>query len=145
MKRFLIQPMKPCGALSLAGLIAWLLLMPPLAVTPAGKTVVDAKASLPNWEVFSRHKSDAECRKHRDDLRSQLQKAIDSSKESGVAPTNTPGQAGAKPAGKGGKTPNKSAEAFATLTQRATAARCVASDDPQLRTPAASPTNPPRR
>jgi hypothetical protein len=134
--------MKPCGGLTAASLTAWLLLMPPFSVSPAGKTVVDTQASLANWEVFSRHKSDAECRKHRDDLRSQLQKAIESSKESGVAPTNTPGQGGAKPAGKSGKVPNKSSEAFATLTQRSAAARCVASDDPRLRTPAASPTNP---
>src|SRR5260370_12959614 len=123
--------MNPCGGLTMPSLIAGLLLMPPLSVTPAGKTVVDTQASLANWEVFSRHKNDTECRKHRDDLRSQLEKAIESSKESSLSPLKTPD--------KKSKAPEKKGEAFATLKQRATAARCVASNDPLLRAAASSP------
>ena len=128
--------MKPCGGLTAASLTAWLLLMPPFSVSPAGKTVVDTQASLANWEVFSRHKNDAECRKHRDDLRSQLEKAIGSAKEPSPEPTKTPDKGAKAPA----KT-EKKAGPFAALKERAAAARCVASDDARMRAPASSPTS----
>jgi hypothetical protein len=108
-----MKGMKNCRALSLASLLGWLLLMPPFSVTPAGKTFVDTKAALDRWEVFSEHPSATECRKHRDDLRAQLEKSTAAEKD-----------------------PDKSKQAFATLKERAASARCVASDDPKLHRPA---------
>jgi len=125
---------KICGGLTAASLIAWLLLMPPFSVTPAGKTFVDSGAPLSGWEVFSQHANDAECRKHRDELRIQLDKALSSTKASDV---KTPDKKHA------GKAPSKSQEVFATLRERAGAARCVNADDARLRKP--SPTASPKQ
>jgi hypothetical protein len=107
--------------------------MPPFSVNPAGKTVVDTQASLPHWEVLSSHASDTECRKHRDALRAQLEKATDSQMDTG--------EGSIKPGDKtNGKAADKRKEVFATLKQRAAAARCVASNDVRLVTPIPSPT-----
>ena len=124
---------QPCGHLGAASLIAWLLLMPPFAIAPGGKTVVDTQASLPKWEVFSRHASDTECRKHRDALRAQLEKATESQTDAGAGPGKTAQKTATKAA-------DKPKEIFATLKQRAAAARCVASTDARLVAPLASPT-----
>jgi len=123
---------QPCAHLGAASLIAWLLLMPPFSVNPAGKTFVDTHASLPRWEVLSRHASDTECRKHRDALRAQLEKAAQAQVDAGEGP--------GKLTEKTGKAADKRKEVFATLKQRAAAARCVTSNDARLITPIPSPT-----
>lgn len=48
-----MKTMQPCAHLGAASLIAWLLLMPPFSVNPAGKTFVDTHASLSRWEVLA--------------------------------------------------------------------------------------------
>ena len=121
-----------CRGISLAGLLAWLLLMPPFSVTPAGKTFIDSGAPLSSWEVFSQHATEAECRKHRDELRAQLEKAI----ASAVPDTTASQKSGKKHKG---AAPSKSQEIFATLRQRAAVARCV--DSNRLPKPEASPTH----
>jgi hypothetical protein len=131
--RFLMNTRKVCGGLSAASLIAWLLLMPPFSVTPAGETFVDSGAPLFSWEVFSQHANDTECRKHRDELRVQLDKAVAST----VPDTAKSDKSGKK---RGSKARTKSQEVFATLKQRAAIARCVDSHDARLRKPAAAPT-----
>ena len=85
-----MRTIQSCGRLGAASLIAWLLLMPPFSVTPAGKTFVDTHAALSRWEVLSRHASDTECLKHRDDLRAQLEKAAESKVDSGDGSSKTP-------------------------------------------------------
>jgi hypothetical protein len=122
-----MRPVKTCSGVVAAGVLAWLLMMPPFSVTPAGKTFVDTGAPVSRWETFSSHPNDTQCRKHRDELREQLEKAAASHKET-VKKGSDKGSA------------EKSQTAFATLRQRAAAARCVSSDDPRLRTPSASPT-----
>ncbi|MGO9059952.1 MAG: hypothetical protein ACLQU2_21610 [Candidatus Binataceae bacterium] len=123
---------KICGGLIAASLIGWLLLMPPFSVTPAGKTFVDSGAPLSSWEVFSHHATDAECRKHRDELRIQLDQAVSSAKPSNSKTSDKQ---------HAGKALSKSQEVFATLKARAAVARCVDGNDARLRTPspAASP------
>ncbi len=119
--------MKSCSAVA-SGLFAWLLLMPPFSVTPAGKTFVDTGAPLYSWETFSSHPNDTECLKRRDKLRDELEKAASS-----VQPLK-------KNPGKGSdKDSDKSQTAFATLRERAGAARCVSSTDQRMRAPAAQP------
>src|SRR5579883_2392775 len=108
-----------------ASLMAWLLLMPPLSVTPAGKTKVDTGASLSNWETVSSHPDAAQCARRRDQLRAQVEKA---------ASENQPGLK-SKP----GKDSDSGQVAFAILRQRIAAARCVAGKDPRLH-----PATPPR-
>jgi hypothetical protein len=115
----LMQGMTTCGGLAAAGLLAWLLLMPPLSISGAGKTVVNMTAPLSSWEVLSRLPGSDQCRKRRDDLRAQLEKA-------GTEGADQNGSANAKPS-------DQSKAAFATLKERATAARCVADNDPRLR------------
>jgi hypothetical protein len=132
--RFLMNSRKICGGLIAASLIAWLLLMPPFSVTPAGETFVDAGGPLYSWEVFSQHATDTECRKHRDDLRAQLDKAVAST----VPDTGKLDKSDKKGGGKGR---TKSHEVFATLKQRAAIARCVSSKDARLSKPAAAPTH----
>lgn len=107
-----------------ASLTAWLLLLPPFSVTPAGKNSVDTGAPLSQWEAFSTLPNATECRKHRDSLREQLDKAAASS----------------EPVKSTKKKDNKKQAAFAVLRERAAAARCISADDPRLRAPAASPT-----
>ena len=124
---------KVCGGLIAASLIAWLLLMPPFSVTPAGETFIDSRAPLFSWEVFSQHANDTECRKHRDDLRVQLDKAVAST----VPDTGKSDKSDKKG---GVKARTKRQEVFATLKQRAAVARCVDSNDERLRKPAAVPT-----
>lgn len=131
-----------CRGVTVAALLAWLLLLPPFSVTPNGKTFIDSGAPLSNWEVFSQHSADAECRKHRDDVRAQLDKAIAS-----VVPDTNQSEKSGKPEKpgkkhKGGATA-KSHEVFVTLRQRAAIARCVNSNDKRLRKPEASPTHTP--
>jgi hypothetical protein len=126
---------KVCGGLVAASLIAWLLLMPPFSVTPAGKTFVDSGAPLSEWETFSQHASDTECRKHRDELRVQLDKAVASS----PVPADT-GKSGKSDKKRADKARSKSQEVFATLKRRAAVARCVNSNDARLKKPAAAPT-----
>jgi hypothetical protein len=121
----LMGPLKTCSGLVAASLVAWLLLMPPFSVTPNGKTYVDTGAPIYNWETFSSHPSDTDCRKHRDKLREELEKAAASNKEEVKKGSN--------------KKVDKSQVAFATLRERADAARCVSSSDIRLRTPSASP------
>jgi hypothetical protein len=128
-----MRTIKLCGHLGAASLIAWLLLMPPFAIAPGGKTFVDTQASLPKWEVFSRHATDTECRKHRDALRAQLEKATESQIDAGA----DSGKTAQKTASKASDKPK---QVFATLKQRAAAARCVASNDPRLVAPIPSPT-----
>jgi hypothetical protein len=117
---------KPCGGLFAASLLAWLLLMPPFSVTPNGKAFVDPGAPLFSWETFSSHANDSECRKHRDQLKAELEKAAAESQPRAIKPSK--------------KKADKSQVAFATLRERAEAARCVSSTDIRLRRPAASPT-----
>lgn len=128
-----MRTIQPCGRVGAASLIAWLLLMPPFSVTPAGKTFVDTQAAVNRWEVLSRHASDTECLKHRDDLRAQLEKAAESKTDSSDASGKSQQQTTTKAAA-------KRQEVFATLKQRAAAARCVASTDARLVAPAPSPT-----
>jgi hypothetical protein len=117
-----MQPLTTCGGLA-AALTAWLLLLPPLSVTPAGKNFVDTGAPLFQWETFSTLSTDTQCRKHRDALRAQLANS-----------------ATAAPKSSSGKKGGPSRAAFATLRERAAAARCVSSTDPRLHTPAATAT-----
>ncbi len=128
-----MKTMQPCAHLGAASLIAWLLLMPPFSVNPAGKTFVDTHASLSRWEVLSRHASDTECRQHRDALRAQLEKAAEAQVDEGEGSAKTPQKTT-------GKAADKRKEIFASLKQRAAAARCVASNDARLVTPIPSPT-----
>jgi hypothetical protein len=123
---------KVCGGLMAASLIAWLLLLPPFSVTPAGETYVNSGAPLSSWEIFSRHDNDTECRKHRDDLRVQLDKAVASTVPD-TAKSDKSDKAGAKARA-------KSQQVFASLKRRAASARCVNSNDARLRKPAAAPT-----
>ena len=122
----------PSGHMRAASL-AWLLLLPPFSITSAGKTFVDTQAALSRWEILSRHDSDTECLKHRDQLRAELDQAAesnaDSSAESAVKP----------PAKTTTKATAKRREVFATLKQRVAAARCVASSDARLAAPTLSP------
>jgi hypothetical protein len=115
-----------CSGLLAASLTAWLLLIPPFSVTPAGKTFVDTGAPLPRWETFSSHASAAECSSRRDKLREQLESAAASTGESVKKGSS--------------KQAEKTQAAFATLRQRVASARCVSGSDARLRTPAASPT-----
>jgi hypothetical protein len=126
---------KVCGGLIAASLIAWLLLLPPFSVTPAGETYINSGAPLFSWEVFSQHANDTECRKHRDDLRVQLDKAVAST----VPDTGKKDKSDKKSGGKA-SAKSKSQEVFATLKKRAAIARCVDSNDARLRKPAAAPT-----
>ncbi len=121
-----MRPIKSFSELFAASLVAWLLLMPPFSVTPEGKTFVDTEAPISNWETFSSHPSDTECRKHRDKLREELERAAASNREEVNKGSNKKG--------------DKSQVAFATLRERADAARCVSSRDIRLRAPSASPT-----
>jgi hypothetical protein len=109
---------------------SWLLLMPPFSVTPDGKTFVDTGAPTSKWETFSSHPNDTDCRKHRDQLRAELDKAVASNQPEVKI-------------GSGKKGPKKETDegqtAFSTLRKRAEAARCVSSGDVRLRAPAASP------
>jgi hypothetical protein len=116
-----MQETRSCGGVLAASLLAWLLLMPPLSISGAGKTVVDMREPLSRWEVFSTHHTAAECSKHRDELRAQLEKA---------APSPPP------PASQSGKHPATANTAFATLRERAAVARCIADNDPRLHPPA---------
>ncbi|SRR5579883_2521603 len=120
--------MKCATAHIMAALAAWLLLMPPLSVTPAGKTTVDAGAPLSNWETLSTHSSAAECAKRLDQLREQVENAAASI------------QPAAK--GKAARNSDHGQIAFATLKERAAAARCISSTDARLR--AAAPRSTPR-
>jgi hypothetical protein len=115
------------GGLLAASLFAWILMMPPLSVSPAGKTVVDTGAPLSRWESFSRHSSAGDCRKHRDHLRQQVEQAAASTVQEPVKKGSD------KEADKAPTPP------FATLRQRAAAARCVSSSDSRLARPAARP------
>jgi hypothetical protein len=128
---------KVCGGLNAATLIAWLLLLPPFSVTPAGETYVNPGAPLFSWEVFSRHDNDTECRKHRDDLRVQLDKAVAS-----TVPDTGKSNKSDKSGKAAAKAPAKSQEVFANLKRRAASARCVNSDDARLRQPAAAAPTP---
>jgi hypothetical protein len=121
-----METRKTCGGLFAAGLLAWLLLMPPFSVTPNGRAFVDTGALIFNWEAFSSHANDSECRKHRDQLRAELEKAAASYQP---AVRTSPK-----------KKADKNQVAFSTLRERAEAARCVSSTDVRLRRPAASPT-----
>jgi hypothetical protein len=123
----LMQGMRTCGGLAAVSLLAWLLLVPPLSISGAGKTVVDITAPVSRWEALSKHSSAAECSKHRDDLRAQLEKAAPSTGGSDQNPS----------AKRSNKPSDKSKAAFATLKERAAAARCVADNDPRLRPPSA--------
>jgi len=119
-----MRPNRTCSGILSASLVTWLLLMPPLSISPAGKTSVDTGAPLSRWETLSTHADDTACRKHRDSLRAALAKSA----------------AETQPVKKdSGKDAEKSKVAFATLRQRAAAARCLASSDPRLRAPSASP------
>jgi len=73
--------MKICGALMAASLAGWLLLLPPFSITPAGKNFVDTGAPLYQWETFSTLPDATQCRRHRDSLRQQLEKAAASFSE----------------------------------------------------------------
>ena len=119
-------PIQSCNGLIVASLVAWLLLMPPFSVTPDGKTFVNSEAPVSNWETFSSHPSDTDCRTHRDKLRAELEKAAGSNRREVKKGSN--------------KKADESQVAFATLRERVDAARCVSSGDLRLRTPAASPT-----
>jgi hypothetical protein len=124
----------PSGHLGAASLIAWLLLLPPFSITSAGKTFVDAQAALSRWEVLSRHDSDSQCLKHRDQLRAELDRAAASNVDSpGESANQTPEKAAAKATG-------KRKEVFAALKHRVAAARCIASNDARLAAPVPSPT-----
>ena len=105
--------------------------MPPFSVTPDGKTFVDTQAPISNWETFSRHSNDTECRKHRDQLRAELEKAAPSNQQQVKIGS---GKKGSKKEADEGQT------AFATLRKRAESARCVSTSDFRLRAPSASPT-----
>jgi hypothetical protein len=118
-----MRPMINCSVIG--GVVAaWLLVVPPFSVTPAGKTFVDASAPLFRWEKLSSHSDNIECVKHRDQLRESLEKAASN----------------AIPIKKGAGEKNKTQAAFAGLRARLASARCVSSTDPRLSVPTAAPT-----
>ncbi len=105
-------------------LTAWLLLIPPFSVTPAGKNFVDTRAPLYRWEMLSSHPDSAACMKHRDQMRESLEKA---------ATSNVPSTK------KGSSKNDKAQAAFAGLRERLASSRCVSSADPLLHAPSPTP------
>jgi hypothetical protein len=115
-----MRPIVNCGTIA-AVATAWLLLVPPFSVTPAGKTFVDATEPLYRWETLSTHSDNIECVKHRDQLRESLEKAAASN---------------STPIAKGPREKNQPQAAFAGLRARLASARCVSSTDPRIQAPA---------